>query len=39
MTHCDLKVGTQEVRVGKGHILKTTHFEFNYGVIQTCEWE
>ncbi len=33
------KVGTQEVRVAKGHILKTTHFEFAYSVIMTCDWE
>ena len=33
------KVGTQEVRAGKSHILKTTHFEFAYGNILTCEWE
>lgn len=32
-------VGTQEVRVGKTHILKTTHFEFTYGSILTCDWE
>lgn len=31
-------VGTQEVRVGKSHILKTTHFEFTYGSILTCNW-
>lgn len=32
------KVGTQEVRVGKGHIVKTVHFEFTYGTIMTCDW-
>lgn len=32
------KVGTQEVRVGKTHILKTVHFEFSYGTILTCDW-
>lgn len=32
-------VGTQEVRVGKSHILKTVHFEFTYGSILTCDWE
>lgn len=32
-------VGTQEIRVGKTHILKTTHFEFSYGSILTCDWE
>lgn len=31
-------VGTQEVRVGKGHILKTVHFEFTNGSIITCDW-
>ncbi len=33
------KVGTQEVRVGKSHILKTAHFEFLYSNIITCSWE
>ena len=32
-------VGTQEVRIGKTHILKTTHIEFLTGVITDCEWE
>ena len=32
------KLGTQEVRVGKSHILKTTHFEFSYSLIMTCDW-
>lgn len=32
------KIGTQEVRVGKRHIVKTTHFEFDAGTIITCEW-
>ena len=31
-------VGTQEVRVGKGHIVKTTHFEFATSTIVTCQW-
>lgn len=31
-------VGTQEVRVGKGHIVKTTHFELYNGIIQDCQW-
>lgn len=31
-------VGTQEVRVGKSHIVKTTHFELVNGTILTCEW-
>lgn len=30
-------VGTQEIRVGKGHILKTTHIELNSTII-TCDW-
>ena len=32
-------VGTQEVRIGKSHIVKTVHFEFTNGVILTCGWE
>ena len=32
------KIGTQEVRVGKGHIIKTTHFEFATSTIVTCQW-
>lgn len=32
------KVGTQEVRVAKNHILKTVHFEFSYSTIMTCDW-
>ncbi len=32
------KVGTQEVRVGKSHILKTSHFEFASSTILTCQW-
>ena len=32
------KIGTQEVRVGKGHIVKTTHFEFANSTVVTCEW-
>lgn len=32
------EVGTQEVRVGKTHILKTVHFEFSYGTVLTCDW-
>ena len=32
------KVGTQEVRIGNTHIVKTAHFEFPYSVIQTCLW-
>lgn len=33
------EVGTQEVRTGKPHIVKTQHFELTNGIIQTCEWE
>ena len=33
------EVGTQEVRIGKSHIVKTTKFELPSGVILTCEWE
>lgn len=32
------KVGTQEVRVAKTHILKTVHLEFPYTTIMTCNW-
>ena len=32
-------VGTQEVRIGKTHILKSLHMEFEEGVIMTCQWE
>lgn len=33
------EVGTQEVRIGKTHIVKTVHFEFMDGIITDCEWE
>jgi len=33
------EVGTQEVRIGKSHIVKTTKFELPSGVILTCRWE
>lgn len=33
------EVGTQEVRIGKSHIVKTVHFELNDGIILSCEWE
>lgn len=33
------QVGTQEVRTGKSHIVKTTHFEFTTGTIESCTWE
>ena len=32
------ELGSQEVRVGKTHIVKTTHFELNGGIVLTCEW-
>lgn len=31
------KMGSQEVRVGRTHIVKTTHFEVT-GMITTCQW-
>ena len=31
------EVGTQEIRVGKSHIIKTSNFELESGVILTCE--
>ncbi len=31
------KVGTQEVRVGKTHIVKTANIEFPYATIMTCQ--
>ena len=33
------EVGTQEVRIGKTHIVKTVHFELTNGTITTCEAE
>lgn len=33
------EVGTQEVRMGKTHIVKTTHFEFSNGLIENCVWD
>lgn len=33
------EVGTQEVRIGKTHIVKTIHFELINGTITTCLWE
>lgn len=33
------EVGTQEVRIGKSHIVKTVHFELNNGIITTCSSE
>lgn len=32
------ELGTQEIRVGKTHIVKTTHFELPYGTVLSCEW-
>lgn len=32
-------IGSQEVRIGKEHILKTAHFEFENGVVITCAWQ
>jgi hypothetical protein len=31
-------VGTQEVRIGKSHILKSVHMEFT-GTVMTCQWD
>ena len=33
------KVGSQEVRVGRPHIVKTTHFEVMNGITLTCQWK
>lgn len=33
------EVGTQEVRIGKNHIVKTVHFELDNGTITSCNWE
>lgn len=33
------EVGTQEVRIGKTHTVKTIHFEFVNGVIMSCSWD
>ena len=33
------ELGSQEVRVGKRHIVKTTHFELENGTVLSCEWE
>lgn len=33
------EIGTQEVRIGKTHIVKTTAFELPSGVILSCDWE
>lgn len=31
-------LGTQEIRVGRSHIVKTTHFELLDGEILSCQW-
>lgn len=31
-------VGSQEIRVGRSHILKTIHMEFNT-IVVTCDWD
>lgn len=31
------ELGTQEIRVGKSHIVKTTTFEVEGGIITSCE--
>lgn len=33
------EVGTQQVRIGKDHIVKTTHLEFAHGTVESCVWE
>ena len=33
------KVGALEVRIGKPHLLKTTHMEFINGIVVDCVWE
>ena len=33
------EVGTQQVRIGKDHIVKTTHLEFANGTVENCVWE
>lgn len=33
------RVGALEVRLGKTHLLKTTHIEFSNGFVTDCEWE
>ncbi len=32
-------VGSQEVRIGRTHNVKSVHMEFQTGVVITCEWE
>jgi len=31
-------VGTQQVRVGKPHVIKGQHIEFEKGQVMTCQW-
>lgn len=31
-------VGTQEIRVGKSHVIKSRHIELDKGQIMTCQW-
>ena len=33
------EVGTQEVRIGKIHLVKTVHFELTDGVVTSCSWD
>ena len=33
------EVGTQEVRIGKTHIVKTADFDLEGGTVLTCQWE
>lgn len=33
------KVGTQEVRVGRPHIVKTLNFEFTNCIVTSCVWQ
>lgn len=33
------EIGTQEIRIGKSHIIKTDKFELEKGTILSCEWE
>jgi len=33
------EIGTQEVRIGKAHIVKTDRFELERGVILSCKWD
>ena len=33
------EVGSQQVRVGRTYIVKTTHFEFDCGFVESCTWE